>query len=126
MTSLRFRLAATVLLLAVASTGSAGDIKKWVDANGNVSYGDRAPASVTATSFKLRKSSLVVPEGKRKDMSPQAQLERLLASRKGVTTTTDPKEVAEKCGAGSDSTCVTLVGTTPKDPGQTAGKAGDT
>lgn len=84
MTTLRSRLAVSALLVALASAVNAGSIQKWVDAEGKVHYGDRPPATVMAREVKIHKGA-EVPADKRVDISPQAQLKRLL----GVPERTD-------------------------------------
>jgi hypothetical protein len=42
------------LLLSVSTSLSAGTIHKWVDENGNVSYGDSPPASAKSEDIKVQ------------------------------------------------------------------------
>ena len=104
---LRILLLAALTTFATAST--AGGIKKWVDADGKVHYGDRAPISVLATDVKVRKAP---PSAKAVDISPQAQLARLTKSEEKddrlVSVSNDAEASAEACNGESETACLRL------------------
>jgi hypothetical protein len=109
MATLRSQLIVSALLFAFASVSNAGSIQKWVDAQGKVHYGDRPPTSAVASVVKIRKA-VAIPADKRVDVSPQAQLERLLNSKKRderlVSVISDEKEKAARCGPDSPVKCI--------------------
>lgn len=119
MATTRTRLAISLLFLTVASVSNAGAINKWTDANGKVHYGDRAPANVSATQVKIRPAAPAAA-GEVKDVSPQAQLARLLKSNEpdegSVQIVADADSEALKCGQDDGSTCVSLVVKVPAQP----------
>lgn len=52
------RLWIIILLLSVATAGTAGGVYKWTDAQGNVHYGERPPPGIEAKSLKVDKAPL--------------------------------------------------------------------
>lgn len=61
-----------LLLWAVSTVAVGGSIKKWVDANGQVHYGDKPPSSVVTTDVQVRKSP-VVEQAKTKIADPESR-----------------------------------------------------
>ncbi len=78
-----------LLMGAVSNSAVGGSIKKWVDANGQVHYGDKPPNSAVTTDVKVRKSPVVEQSQTKKSNtqssnteSRSARMERQKKSRK--------------------------------------------
>ena len=74
--------AALALALALASAVATGEVYKWVDADGNVHYGDRPPATeVDARSLSLPPAPAEEPDQARRSLKQRRLLEAFEAER---------------------------------------------
>jgi len=73
---------APVLALAVTSAVAAPEIYKWVDADGNVHYGDRPPATgVDSRTLSLPPAPAREPDQARRDLKQRRLLDAFEAER---------------------------------------------